>query len=138
MSNIDEDTQKKHANLKTLLKSKQTGKMPDRSTERCIEKNWPGLNLDTFKVNNLIAKSIVTDKSATPQINTETTKNVKSFKTYRQKSSYNIRKKVFDEYYKLFEERVAAVLNKYNKIVENEMKYQFVWEKSLIDIFSKF
>jgi len=156
-----------------------TGVVIDRTTERCIEKKWAGLALDSFMMTkgvplpfeedelNLPAETEVQQKDkgagakgkaapkkeekkgkddkgkkpATPDVATQDTvpktRDVPSFKTFRQKTCYQVRNKMFDEYQKYFDQTVKTISQKFDTLKETELKYEFQWEKSIDEIFHK-
>lgn len=167
---IDEDIQKKHSNLRTLLKTKQFGVTVDRSTERCLEKTWPGFPGDSFSVAMHLpkpketpeeiakkeeaakAKPKAADNKATKKdpkgkeqqpvivmelVPGENTREIKSFKTFRQKSANSYRNSGYKEFKAYFDHTIADTLLKYQLARDNEIKFQFSWEKSIYDIFNK-
>jgi len=174
----DEEIQKKRANLKELLKSKMTGVVIDRTTERCIEKKWAGFAMDSFMMSKGIPLPFEEDelnlpaegesqqkekagakgkaapkkeekkgkddkgkKPATPDVAipeaVPKTREVPSFKTFRQKTCYQFRNKMFDEYKKYFDQTVKNISGKFDILKETELKYEFQWEKSIDQIFQK-
>lgn len=46
----DEETNKKPESLKKIMIKKQSGKLIDTTSERSIQKSWPGVDLNKFTV----------------------------------------------------------------------------------------
>ena len=66
-----------------------------------------------------------------------TSRELTTFKTFRQKSAHEWSKKVFEEFRSYFEENIKAVSLKFDNMKENEMKFEFQWEKNIGEIFRK-
>jgi len=158
-----------------------TGVVIDRSTERCIEKKWAGIPMDTFMLVKGIPLNYEEDelllpsesevqqkgqpgakgktapkkdekkpnpkdqdkgkKPPTPDVvvqgSAPKTREVPSFKTFRQKTCYQNRNKALDEYSKYFTQTTQYITHKFDSLKENEHKYQFQWERSIDQIFYK-
>jgi len=72
------------------------------------------------------------------QINWEgNSREITSFKTFRQKSCHEWSNKVFEEVKQKFDETVKFISNKFDTLKENELKYQFQWERSIDEIFHR-
>lgn len=63
------------------------------------------------------------------------TREVLSFKTERQKSCYQNRNRVYEEYKKYFDGTIQEFAMKFDNLKEGELKYQFQWETSIDQIF---
>ena len=61
-------------------------------------------------------------------------KEIKSYKTFRQKSAFNIRNTIFKEYKEFFDQRIVNLIEKDKKLVDEELKFEFAWEKNLLSI----
>lgn len=149
----DEEIIKKHDSLKTLLKRKQKGTLIDTSSERSISKIWPGILVNSFNIENkkveyAVAsltteaknekntKNIKKEKDVVAEVEKtdETTREVKSFKTYRQKAAVKYRNAFFENYKKKFDEEVAEIQNRFNKLQYEEQKYQFYWDQKVFKL----
>jgi len=176
----DEDIQKKRATLKTLLKTKLTGVIVDRTTERCIEKKWAGFPMDAFMILKgkplpydedelaLPAESESAQKSQAaggpkgkqpkkeekkpkevakkPEAGAEikeeggvveNTRDVPSFKTPKHKNCYQTRNKIYEGFKNYFERNIQEIISRFDGLKEQELKYQFQWERSIDQIFNQ-
>jgi len=66
-----------------------------------------------------------------------TTKEIGSFKTFRQKAANHYKNKCFEEYKALFDSLLNDTEVKYEFVKEKEHKYEFQWERTIEDIFRK-
>lgn len=146
----DEEIIKKHDSLKTLLKRKQKGTLIDTSSERSIMKVWPGLLMSSFQIDdkkieysiNLIqqndpkgdknAKNAKKEKELMPEVERiDATREIKSFKTFRQKTVLKDRNSILREYKTKFDEEVNEVKKRFERIRYEELKYQFHWDQKV-------
>eukprot|EP00828_Plagiopyla_frontata_P008784 TRINITY_DN1444_c0_g1_i4.p1 TRINITY_DN1444_c0_g1~~TRINITY_DN1444_c0_g1_i4.p1 ORF type:complete len:1308 (+),score=255.89 TRINITY_DN1444_c0_g1_i4:1080-5003(+) len=150
----DEEIVKKHDNLRTLLKRKQKGFIIDTSSERALTKTWPGILVHIFQVEKRQIQyraqpqeNLITDKKGKPvpqkmqqqQIQAqadaqqgqqqEMTKEIKSFKTFRQKSVNLHFQKAFQAFKEHFDQRVQLIIEKTKQCELDELKFQFDWDK---------
>ncbi len=148
----DEEIVKKHESLKTLLKRKQKGTLIDTSSERSIVKIWPGIMINSFQIgekkidywglfqpieqkNDKNAKNMKKDKEIVVENEKlEATREIKSFKTFRQKAVLKDRNLCLNEYTKKFDEEVEEVKRRFEKIKYEELKYQFHWDQKVFTL----
>jgi len=145
----DEEIVKKHDSLKTLLKRKQKGTLIDTSSERSITKVWPGLLVNSFQLGDKKIEYMAPfvqdqkneknpkkdpkkDKDMPAEADKiEATREIKSFKTFRQKGVLKDRNSCMNDYKKKFDEEVEEVKNRFEKMKYEEMKYQFHWDQKV-------
>ena len=149
----DEEIIKKHDSLRTLLKRKQKGTLIDTSSERSIVKIWPGLLLNFFQIGdrkieyiaNLLqptteqktekgAKNPAKKENIIEPDKIERTREMKTFKTFRQKAVIKDKNLCVNDYKKKFDEEVEQVKKKFEKIKYEEMKYQFHWDQKVFKL----
>ena len=148
----DEEIVKKHDSLRILLKRKQKGTLIDTSSERSIVKIWPGIMINSFQIgekkidywglvqpieqkNDKNAKNVKKDKeSVVENDKLEATREIKSFKTFRQKAVLKDRNLCLNEYRKTFNEEVEEVKNRFEKMKYEELKYQFHWDQKVFKL----
>lgn len=148
----DEEIVKKHDSLKTLLKRKQKGTLIDTSSERSITKVWPGLLVNSFQIGDKKIEYVSPiipdpkaeknqkkdpkkDKDAPPEgEKIDATREMKSFKTYRQKAVLKDRNNSLNEYKKKFDEEVEEVKKRFEKMKYDELKYQFHWDQKVFKL----
>lgn len=65
------------------------------------------------------------------------TKEIKTFKTFRQKSVISFRNKLFAELKNRFDEEISILKAEIDKIQYEEDKYQFFWEQKVDSLNNK-
>ena len=65
------------------------------------------------------------------------TKEIKTFKTFRQKSVISFRNKLFTELKYRFDEEISQLKTEIEKIQYEEDKYQFFWEQKVDSLINK-
>ncbi|EGR27437.1 hypothetical protein IMG5_196200 [Ichthyophthirius multifiliis] len=147
----DDEIQKQHENIKVLYRIKQKGINIDTSSERSLNKVWVGFPIDSFNIDERkveYKQTVVQEdekgkkenkKGKNPpkkgneleeanQTNNNQTKDIKSFKTYRQKSACLQRNKMFDEFKKNFCYQIEKIKQEFNELENIEYKFEFKWE----------
>lgn len=149
----DEEIIKKHDSLKTLLKRKQKGTLIDTSSERSISKVWPGLLVNSFNIGSKkleYAVSVEKNEGKNEKIaakgaknanlqeisekTDESTREIKSFKTFRQKAAVKLRGSLFSEFKRGFDAEVQETQQNFAKLKYEEEKYQFYWEQKVMKL----
>lgn len=136
---IDDIEEKNHLDIKRLMVMKQKGIKIDPTSERNLKRKWEGLDFTVFNIGNRKYEYVKAaeepkekDKkggkkdSKDPKKPVEEiiegdpnkSKTIETFKTWRQKSAFEHRNRVYEN----FKEQFCSILNKLSEKVSAERK----------------